>query len=96
MAGRLDEALLLRLVSYGAYAAGTGGVALALGGWPGWLAVALAGAIPGAYLLRDGLENRSIAREIAENAPERFTAPPPRQQRGAGSAPESIAMPPAQ
>lgn len=87
------EATLLRLGSYAAYATGTTGVAVSLGGWLGWLVVAASGAVPGAYLLRHSLDEQAIRRDRARYAPESYSPPPPARGED-GAVPHTIAMPP--
>lgn len=77
-----QERLILRLVSFGAYAVCAAGCAVQIGGAWGWAVGTLAAALPGGYLLARSADDRSVASDIKARAPEQFQAP--------AGAPESL------
>lgn len=85
--GERALALWLGALCLVTYIAGVVGLSLTLGGWVAWALVALAGAVPGAFLLRKYAERLETERAIRRHAPA--------QARPAGPAPEPIGgMPP--
>lgn len=84
------ERTALRLASYGAYVLGVVGGAGYLGAPWGWLVVAVAGAVPGGYLLATDARGRELERTIAAHRPQRYTPPP---APGAPQAPAPLSMP---
>jgi hypothetical protein len=85
------ERLVLRLVSYGAYAGGVVGTASVLSmPWAGLVLVAAA-VPPGAYLLTYSMTERSIRQDQRAHAPQSYQRPP---DRSGPAAPEPLTMPP--
>jgi hypothetical protein len=85
------ERTALRLASYGAYVLGVVGGAGYLGAPWGWLLLAVAGAIPGGYLLVADARGRELERTVAAHRPAPYQRPP---APGNGTAPEPLTMPP--
>jgi hypothetical protein len=88
---KVNEAVMVRLVSYGAYVLGVTGGAAYLGAPWGWLLLAVAGAIPGGYLLAKDMQGRELVRAAAANRPQSYQRPP---DRSGPAAPEPLTMPP--
>ena len=84
------ESTTVRLAAYGAYVAGVGGLAMSVGGTLGWAIVAVAGLVPGGYLLAKDLEQRADVRIAKQGAPESYRPPP---SRGDGAAPGPLTPP---
>lgn len=84
---RAVERVTVRFAGYGAYVLGIGGAAVWLGSPWGWVALAVAGGVPGFYMLRRDLDDRSVERDRDRLAPA--------AARPTGPAPEPIGgMPP--
>jgi hypothetical protein len=88
---KLNEAAAVRVASYGAYVLGVVGAAGWLGAPWGFLVLAVAGAIPGGYLLAKDQGGRQLMKEQAANRPQSYQRPP---DRSAPAAPEPLTMPP--